>query len=77
LIGIDYLKIINLIKRKKLVEITSNEFAAEDSIDSTYLDIKQIDKDNYLRKLKENEKLEKELMQDVAASKDERLALDD
>jgi len=39
LLGIDYLKIINLIKRKKLVENSSNEFDPADSIDSTYFDI--------------------------------------
>lgn len=38
LIGIDYLKIIQLIKRHKITEDTANEFAPEDSIDSTYLD---------------------------------------
>lgn len=30
IVGVDYLKIINLIKRKKLVENTSNEFMPED-----------------------------------------------
>lgn len=39
LIGIDYLKIINLIKRKKLIETTSNEFLPADSIDSTFYDL--------------------------------------
>jgi hypothetical protein len=29
-IGIDYIKIINLIKRKKLTELTSNEFLPAD-----------------------------------------------
>lgn len=45
LLGIDYLKIINLIKRKKLTETTSNEFNPADSIDSTFYDIDQIDRD--------------------------------
>ena len=39
LLGIDYLKIINLIKRKKLVEATSDEFNPADSVDSTFLDL--------------------------------------
>lgn len=39
LLSIDYLKIINLIKRKKLVEQTSNHYLASDSIDSTFLDL--------------------------------------
>lgn len=30
LLGLDYLKIIRLIKQKKLIEVTSNEFSAED-----------------------------------------------
>jgi hypothetical protein len=39
IIGVDYLKVINLIRRKKLVEITSDEYLPEDQIDSTYLDL--------------------------------------
>ena len=52
LLGVDYLKIINLIKRKKLVEETSNEYSAADQIDSTYRDLNQIDRENVLKKLK-------------------------
>jgi hypothetical protein len=39
LLGIDYLKIINLIKRRKLIETSSNEFLPADSIDSTFYDV--------------------------------------
>lgn len=49
LLGIDYLKIINLIKRKKLAEATSNEYNPADAIDSTYYDISQIDRDTQSR----------------------------
>jgi hypothetical protein len=37
ILGLDYVKILNLIKRKKLLENSSNQFDPEDSIDSTYL----------------------------------------
>ena len=37
LLGLDYVKILNLIKRKKLLENSSNHFDPQDSIDSTYL----------------------------------------
>jgi hypothetical protein len=50
LLGIDYLKIINLIKRKKLGEMTSNEYLPSDSIDSTFIDVGQIDRDEKFRK---------------------------
>ena len=39
LLGLDYLKIINMIKQKKLVELSSNEFLPADSIDATFYDI--------------------------------------
>lgn len=55
-LGLDYLKIINLIKRKKLLEDASNHFDPKDSIDSTYLT--QIDQET-LRKEKEVQDLEK------------------
>ena len=49
LLGIDYLKIINLIKRKKLAEMTCDEYNPADSIDSTYLDIAEIEKEERLK----------------------------
>jgi hypothetical protein len=49
LLGIDYLKIINLIKRKKIVEATSDEFNPADSIDSTYIDIDLIEKEKLFK----------------------------
>jgi hypothetical protein len=49
LLGIDYLKIINLIKRKKIVEATSDEYNPADSIDSTYIDIDLIEKEKLFK----------------------------
>ena len=49
LIGIDYLKIIQLIKRHKLVELTSNEFLPEDQIDAAFYDIKVLDEEKRLK----------------------------
>jgi hypothetical protein len=37
ILGLDYIKIIELIKRKKLLEDSSDPFHPRDSIDSTYL----------------------------------------
>jgi hypothetical protein len=55
LLGIDYLKIINLIKRKKLVENTSNHFEAVDSIHSSYLDADTLDREKAFKKAQEEE----------------------
>lgn len=49
LIGIDYIKIINLIKRKKLIEQTSNEFLPADSIDSTFYDLDILEKEKEMK----------------------------
>ena len=49
LLGLDYLKIIRLIKQKKLIEVTSNEFSAEDQQTSSYYDINQLEKANQMR----------------------------
>lgn len=56
LIGIDYLKIIGLIKRKKLGEETSDHFDPSDSVDSTYYDLDMIEKEKKIRKAKEEER---------------------
>lgn len=61
LLGVDYLKIINLIKRKKLVEQTSNEYNPADAIDSTYLDLDLIERDERIKQAKEEEKFRREL----------------
>ena len=45
LLGIDYLKIINMIKRKKLAEMTSDHYNPADAIDSTYIEIDEIDRE--------------------------------
>ena len=42
LLGIDYMKIISLIKRKKLGELTSDPYNPVDSVDSTYIDLELI-----------------------------------
>ena len=43
-LSLDYFKIINLIKRKKLVEDTSDHFSAEDSVNTVWNDMTMIDK---------------------------------
>ena len=77
LLGIDYLKIIGLIKRKKLLEATSDEFNPADSIDSTYYDLDLIDREKLFKAKKEEEKYmrEQEIQDSEAAS--DRLSLQD
>ena len=77
LLGIDYLRIINLIKRKKLVENTSDEFDPKASIDSTYLDLDLIDKEEIRRKHDAAERFQKEMDIESTASTGERLQLED
>jgi hypothetical protein len=78
LLGVEYLKIINLIKRKKLVETTSNEYSAQDQIDSTYIDIEQIDREETIKKLKEEERFRKDMAMEAASSSaGDRLQLED
>lgn len=78
LLGIDYLKIINMIKRKKLVENASNHFDPADSIDSTYLDVSLIDREESLKKAREEEKFRKDMqMEAQGSSAGERLELED
>jgi len=43
-LSLDYFKIINLIKRKKLVEDTSDHFNAEDSVNNVWNDMTMIEK---------------------------------
>ena len=45
LLSIDYHKIISLIKQKKLVEATSDQFNPENSFNSTWKDINSIERD--------------------------------
>jgi len=78
LLGIDYLKIINMIKRKKLVENASNHFDPADSIDSTYLDVSLIDREESLKKAREEEKFRRDMqMEAEGSSAGERLELED
>ncbi len=44
------MKIISLIKRKKLGELTSDPYNPVDSVDSTYIDLEQIAHEDLLRK---------------------------
>lgn len=78
LLGVDYLKIINLIKKKKLAELTSNPYNPADSIDSTFLDIDAIERGNQQRKFRDEEKLRRELAVETSAtSASDRLQLED
>ena len=78
LLGIDYLKIINLIKRKKLVEMTSDHFNPADSIDSTYLDIDVIEREEIMKKKREEERFRKEMaLESSSTSIGDRLQLED
>ncbi len=78
LLGVDYLKIINLIKRKKLVENSSNHYDPVDSIDNTYLDIDLIDQESAIKKKLEEEKFRKEMQMDTETSGgSDRLQLED
>jgi hypothetical protein len=61
LLGVDYLKIINLIKKKKLVEKTSDPYAPSDSIDSTFLDLNIIEREQFLKKQRADDKLRQDL----------------
>lgn len=65
LLGIDYLKIINLIKRKKLTENASNHFDPADSIDSTYLDVSSIDREAAIRQARDEEKFRKDMQMEA------------
>jgi hypothetical protein len=78
LLGVDYLKIINLIKKKKLSELTSSPYNPADSIDSTFLDIDAIERGNQQRKFRDEEKLRRELAVETSAtSASDRLQLED
>jgi hypothetical protein len=50
LLGIDYIKIINLIKRKKLVENSNNEFDPAQSIDTTFYDRSMVEEEKLQEK---------------------------
>ena len=71
------MKIINLIKQKKLVEETSNEYSAADQIDSTFRDLKQIDREALLKKFRLEEKLRKDMDMEDQSSAGDRLQLED
>ena len=78
LLGVDYLKIINLIKKKKLAEFTSNPYNPSDSVDSTFLDLEAIERGNQQRKIRDEEKLRRELAVETSAtSASDRLQLED
>lgn len=78
LLGVEYLKIINLIKRKKLVETTSNEYSAKDQVDSTYIDLENLNREEVFKKLKEEERFRKDMAMEAASSSaGDRLQLED
>ena len=49
LLSIDYLKVINLIKRKRLVEDTSDLYNPADSVNSTYYDLESLDSEKKIK----------------------------
>lgn len=53
ILGVDYLRVINLIKRKKLFEDASDQYDPRDSIDSTYLDADALRREKYLDKIRD------------------------
>lgn len=60
LLGIDYLKIINLIKKKKLVELSSDQYLPSDSINSTFLDVSYSYTDKVQRLREDEERLRRD-----------------
>ncbi len=78
LLGIDYLKIINMIKVKKLGENTSDHYNPVDAIDSTYIDIDEIDHEQLLKKKRDEEKFRKDMqIEQSTSSVGDRLQLED
>eukprot|EP00351_Strombidinopsis_sp_SopsisLIS2011_P005863 CAMPEP_0116874558 /NCGR_PEP_ID=MMETSP0463-20121206/6027_1 /TAXON_ID=181622 /ORGANISM="Strombidinopsis sp, Strain SopsisLIS2011" /LENGTH=148 /DNA_ID=CAMNT_0004518337 /DNA_START=1479 /DNA_END=1925 /DNA_ORIENTATION=+ len=61
ILSLDYLRIINLLKKKKLMETTSNHYDVEDSIASVYLDADEtqdlIDRKNKVRRNRKDKEL--------------------
>jgi hypothetical protein len=78
LLGIDYLKIINMIKRKKLEENTSDHFNPADGIDSTFIDIDDIEREELMKKKRDEEKFRKEMAIEAStANVSDRMQLED
>lgn len=78
LLGIDYLKIINLIKRKKLEEATSDRFNPADAIDSTYLDVEEVERERLAFQKRQEEKVKRNMsLDDASSSAGDRLQLED
>ena len=78
LLGIDYLKIINMIKKKKLVEMTSDPYNAADAIDSTFIDIDEIEREELMRKKRDEDRFRKEMsIEQSSSSVGDRLQLED
>lgn len=77
--GIDYLKIINLIRRKKLVEDTSDHFKPADQVDNTFFDIDMLDQEEAMRKRRADEKFQRDQMlgETMGGGASDRLALED
>ncbi len=68
LLGVDYLKIINLIKRKKLVEASSDHYNPADSIDSTYHDLDVIEREQKMKAQRDEEKFRRDMAIDEQTS---------
>jgi hypothetical protein len=78
LLGIDYLKIINMIKRKKLGEMTSDPYNPADAINSTFIDIDQIEREALLRKKRDEDRFRKEMsIEQSTSAVGDRLQLED
>lgn len=81
ILSLDYLRIINLLKKKKMMETTSNHYDVEDSIQSVYLDADetqdQIDRRNKVRRNRKDKELlgEDGSVYDMVMDKRETLTL--
>lgn len=71
LLSLDYLRIINLLKKKKLMENTSNHYDVEDSLESVYLDAdatqKMLDEKERLRRERKDRQIGAEEQASAAA----------
>jgi len=69
ILGIDYLKIIGLIRQRKLLENTANAFDAENSYASTWHDPNTLERENLLKQKREMERFNRQqLMEGSMAS---------
>jgi predicted RNA-binding protein with PUA-like domain len=64
-LSIDYLKIINLIQKKKLLERTSDAFDPDSTFENDYFDLEQAEMKQKLRQLAELERLAKNQQEEL------------